>query len=563
MENTRKRQDVLPRQANGAGDSFAHEAASELPSLNGAATFPTLALQHVVSFLTVVGVSNFIPASRTCRFGITPRMASHALLREFGQELGTWLSKMPLPKRLAVVRCLSAPLQAPQLHVCEMLASSDNDDGRADNADTVLQTNREGHSIVALPRSVWPARMDGDKDALGALIVFGGSEAQSPEPLASSFVVTLSGSLNGASLKAECQPLVVDSPPPPRLGHGALWLGDLCAMVVFGGRRGLGPDQGQEQTTLGDLWLLEHLNPLSHMSEWRWTKAKPVSETVPQARCHFASCEISGRSFFLHGGHAGSVGGPSELFGDCWVCWIDDGFDELDEFDVSFGDPWDAPQPQRQSTAGMCNVAGVSGHLSREVSEHLTKQVSDSYKRIAPQVSLSSASETADVADELFEAHDMITATWSLVVADGPSPPRCCGHAAVCCRDAVILCCGWSGCGTAHQLSPIFVLQGLANPHKTAGVPPRRPMFSEVMLPGNAVCRPFGTLHSIGGHAVPVGGWSNSTDPKQAPGGVQRSWHAACRLPMSEACGPLVAAHGGRDHSGCTKGDLLLLHWVV
>jgi len=548
-------------------------------------SFPLLALQHMMEYLSVAGVSACTMASPTWRASITHSMATSAVLRDFGQEFGTWLGRLSPPQRLAAVRCLArAPFDEPERYVCPVVpvqsTAAETMMGGASSSSSLgqLKLHREGHTVVCLPRILWPKATD----VLGKLIVFGGSEGASSTIENSGVCLTVRGGLKGVGtceLRATGEKLHVDSDEPApvsRLGHGAIWLQDVCSMVVFGGRRG-----DHSQPNLGDLWLLEHRDPLSHMFEWNWSEVKPSPQpssaidesanqeraathaassstaVVPDARCHFAICELSGRSFFLHGGHS-----SDGVLGDSWVCWIDDGFADLDEFD-----DLDAPQ------GSIMSRQASSVALSRQESEKLIKQVSDSYKKISPQVSASSNvscnwAPKSPVPTMMEDQPVGPVAVWSRVVADGRQPPPCCGHAAVRCGDSVIISGGWSGRTISSSLSPVFVLQGLANPQTAPDHHRRRPVFTEVVLPHNSVCRPFGTLHYIGGQqTVAVGGWddgnSDSKDYFKASDSVRRPWHAACKLSMTAGCGPLIAVHGGQDESGSTRDDLLLLHWPI
>jgi len=414
------------------------------------------------------------------------------------------------------------------------------------------------------------------------MVVFGGICGRSQEPLASSLLLTLSGDLPKGRLEAKCEPLEMEVRPLARFSHAGLWLKDLSAMTVFGGRC---HPEGVGNNVLGDLWMLERVAKFTEMSEWRWREVVPAdrdSAAVPAARCYFASCELSGRSFFVHGGHTGQATGG--LLNDAWLCWIDDGFDELDCFDDFDEDPCTSlPGVSASSRPSSLALAGLacSPPLSRQQSEQLTRQVSDSFKRLAPQVSVSSSGSCHACASEtMLAGGDGPVAIWRRVEADGPSPHRCCGHAAVCCRDNIIIYGVWSGTERWHQLGPLHVLHGLIDPTYTAslrgaasagGPRPMRPHYAKVDLPGLGIARPpstlakpLATLVTVGGRPVPIGGWgSRGDDAPKGEGGddAERAWHASCRLPADEACGPLVAIFGGRDFLGNTRGDLLLLHW--
>uniref|UniRef100_A0A7S4T1B7 Uncharacterized protein n=1 Tax=Alexandrium monilatum TaxID=311494 RepID=A0A7S4T1B7_9DINO len=430
----------------------------------------------------------------------------------------------------------------------------------------------ESHTIVALPRVTWPSGLD--SDTLGVMIVFGGVRGRAFEPMSSTLIITIRGNLQDSQPVAACQPLELESVPPARFSHAALWLQDLSSMVVFGGRRSA---DNHANAALGDLWLLERVAISTDQPGWRWREVRDPDPASfrPAARCHFASCELSGRSFFVHGGHTCQL--KDGLLDDAWVCWIDDGFDELDGF--GFDEP-----PSRMSSVGRseptacrwppsrsCSqqVSPLSSRacsrqvspLSRQVSDHLTRQVSDSYRRLAPQVSAQSSQQSSPGLGPqavTFDEDTLVAGVWTRVEADGTPPPRCCGHAATRCREGVIIHGVWSGSSTSHCLGPIHVLEGLVDPQ---GAPDnrKRPHYSSVLIPRLVACRPLATVLTVAGHPVPIGGWGDS----DLPDSTKRAWHASCKLPVHERLGPLAVVFGGRDFEGSTCMDLLLLQYVT
>lgn len=405
------------------------------------------------------------------------------------------------------------------------------------------------------------------------MIVFGGVRGRAFEPLATSAIITIQGSLQDSELEAKCQPLELELTPPPRFSHAAMWLQDLSSMVVFGGRRSA---DNHQDAALGDLWLLERVAISTDRPGWRWREvgAADIASPKPAARCHFASCELSGRSFLVHGGH--TCQSKDGLLDDAWVCWIDDGFDELDglgelEEPASRmssmaaqgelgGCRWTASRPSSGQPSPL--VSRQVSPLTRQVSDQLTRQVSDSYRRLAPQVSVSSLELTSPALGPeagTFQEDPLVAGVWSRVEADGTPPPRCCGHAAARCRDGVIIHGVWSGSSTSHCLGPIHVLEGLADPREAPAGGHRRPLYSKLALSPLSACRPLATLHTVAGHPAVIAGWGES----ESPDSTKRAWHSSCKLPVNELFGPLVAVFGGRDFKGNTCTDLLVLQWVA
>jgi len=288
----------------------------------------------------------------------------------------------------------------------------------------------------------------------------------------------------------------------------------------------------------------------------------------------------------VHGGHNGKV--SSGHMDDAWLCRIDDGFDELDLFGdddlcpappapaapaaalapppfglpaVPLARPPSSPQlgpASRQSTG--------SPRLSRQETEQLTRQVSDAWQRLAPQVSVGVPFSDAASAGSAPEDGLLVTRTWWRVSPAGPQPPRCCGHAAVRCGDSVIIHGGWSLQPFTYELGPLSALHALA---EGRGAPAGGLRYTEVLLPSLSVSRPYATLHCVAELPVLTGGWSDreAAGPEGSAGQngciVQRAWHASCRLPVSEKFGPLVVVFGGRRPGNGTCQELLVLGWCA
>jgi len=276
-------------------------------------------------------------------------------------------------------------------------------------------------------------------------------------------------------------------------------------------------------------------------SAWRWLQVNAATE-VPTARCQSASCALSGRSFFVHGGHACRA--REGVLGDAWICWIDDGFVNLEEafYDMDHG-----------------FVAGrQSAPLSRQVSEQLTRQVSKSYQKLAPQVSVTvSDSDSSGMSEQAMPVpnNDLQTvAYWRCIEADGELPPACCGHSATCSPDGIIIHGLWTGSVTTYCLGPIHVLEGLSDP--TLGVGGKRAHYTRLQSNYLSVPREWAILQTVWGRPVSVGGWGSDKDE------TSRAWHASCKLPLSEAIGPAIIVFGGRDQFGSTRGDMLVLSWT-
>jgi hypothetical protein len=416
------------------------------------------------------------------------------------------------------------------------------------------------------------------------MVVFGGLSEETLQPLASSLVVEVGGDFTTeSSMWATCQQMEVEGRQPrPRLNHSALWMEDLRAMLVYGGR-GSPLDTGGD-SVMADTWLLEvsRRDGEELRGFWREVGAADVGAPDPGGRCSFACCDVSGRSFFVHGGHNGKV--SSGHMNDAWLCRIDDGFDELDLLgDDDLGLAWPslaasaakpAPPPfglpavqlgrtpstpqlgpaSRQSTG--------SPRLSRQESEQLTRQVSDAWHRLAPQVSVGIS--LSDVASAGSAPDDglLVTRTWWRVSPDGPQPPRCCGHAAVRCGDSIIIHGGWSLQPFTYELRPLSSLRAIA---EGRGAPVVGLHYTEVLLPSLSVSRPYATLHCVAELPVLTGGWSDASPegPTGQGGTVQRAWHASCRLPVSEKFGPLVVVFGGRRPGNGTCQELLVLGWCT
>lgn len=520
-----------------------------------------MALHHsVILYLDVSEVGLLVTTSWAWRRSITSNIRSALLRQQFGNEEGSWLARCSPKKRVDALRYFSS-IDVPKVRVCGL---------------NFGDVEHESHTIVALPQVAWPNGLGLDSSVLGVMLVFGGVRGRAFEPLASTSLITIRGNLL-EKLEATHQKIELETAPAPRFSHAAMWLQDLSSMVVYGGRRSADNSPG---AALGDLWLLERLSISNEQPGWRWREVSPAgaSAPLPAARCHFASCELSGRSFFVHGGH--NCQSKDGLLSDAWVCWIDDGFDELDGFDgldgldelpsrmSSMAVPSE-PAVGRWSVSGPCSRQG-SPMCSRQVSpasrqhvlDELTRQVSDSYRRLAPQVSISSSEGTGSPGmgpQAPAFAGDTVAGVWSRVEADGTPPPRCCGHAATRCRDGVIIHGVWSGAATSHCLGPIHVLEGLANPKGLPDGSRRRPHYSKLSIPRLTACRPLATLHTVAGHPVLVGGWGDSA----LPDSTRRAWHASCKLPMQDVYGPLIVVFGGRDFKGNTCSDLLVLHWVT
>jgi len=451
------------------------------------------------------------------------------LHRQFGEEDGEWLARISPAKRKQALQCFVAP-EMQSRYVCKMVA------------DENMSLERESHSIVALPSLLWDAQSQNSKDILAKVIVYGGIPKQEFSPLGSSILITIRGNLVSDNVRAMCESIASETTPPARCSHAALWLDSLSAMVIYGGRGYLHGEEGDDNP-LGDVWLLEQMGTSN--SEWRWREAQVADSNAssPPPRCNFASCRLSGRSFFIHGGHNRQA--TSKILDDAWVCWIDDGFDDLDDFD-------NLSMYSASKTRGLSCSSFDSEHLRRQVSDQLTRQVSDSYRRLAPQVSVHSEPCSIAEEDEKSWRNDVpgISAVWRRVEADGPKPPRSCGHAAVHCRDAIVIHGSFNNTSETHELGPIHILQGLADPKCS---PSRvRPRYTKVLLPTLSPGRAFSTLHSVAGRPLVLGGWDSS-------GSVEWAWHASCRMPVSEDCGPLIAVYGGRNTKGETLGQLLVL----
>jgi len=336
---------------------------------------------------------------------------------------------------------------------------------------------------------------------------------------------------HGEEVRCELLQLEDETEPPARCSHGAVWLEDLTAMVIFGGRN------SDQTDLLDDVWLLEYSSLPNGVTTWRWREVDrgigavlpPESRCHPMPRSHFAHCGLSGRSFFVHGGFGGEAVGT---LSDAWVCGIDDGIDDLLLSTVV--------SPQLSS-------------LSRQESERLTHQVSDSYRRLAPQVSCSpslSCSQAPEFA---------LLASWRRVEADGRPPPKCCGHAAVRIHDRVVLHGGWGSPYSPCSLGPVHVLENLLS-SEAIGARPARPFYTELGMVPSPSCRAFASLHAVGNRAVAMGGWGARENDTLDD--VDRAWHGACALPVHESLGPLALIHGGRDCKGLTMDDILVLQWV-
>merc|ERR1740123_1863557 len=129
------------------------------------------------------------------------------------------------------------------------------------------------------------------------MVLFGGVPGHLLDPLADTSMITLRGALDGSTVggfTATCERLELELSPPARFGHGAVWLRELNSMMVFGGRRDAENVPG---AVLGDMWFLESRMGTSRGSTMSWYQVP--AENAPPPRCHFACCELSGRSFFM------------------------------------------------------------------------------------------------------------------------------------------------------------------------------------------------------------------------------------------------------------------------
>mmetsp|Transcript_49649 Transcript_49649/g.142001 ORF Transcript_49649/g.142001 Transcript_49649/m.142001 type:complete len:497 (-) Transcript_49649:319-1809(-) len=494
-----------------------------------------MALPPQVSFcLDIADVSRLIAASRSWCRGITRHIHSLLLRRQFGHADGSWLARCTPQRRLEALRRLSSG-EAPCFRSCSTVAGLEE---------------HESHTLVPVPRVLWPCSTP--VDALGVVLLFGGVHGRSFEPVSTSAFLTVRGDLKAGRLEAACQTLEAEGPPPARFSHAAIWLTELSAMAVYGGRRSAESDS---EVALGDLWLFEHVAASSESIHWRWREVglDSANSAAPAPRSHFASCELSGRSFFIHGGH--TCQSRDGLLDDAWICWIDDGFDELDDF--GFGEPACLTVRETSNRTSVSRPGSRQVSMSRQLSDQLMQQVSDSYKRLAPQVSRSCSEASSPGRNPSTPEGIPVAAIWRRVDADGERPSPCCGHVATRCRDGVIIYGVWSGSSTAHLLGPVHLLEGLCGP--IPAQPGRRPHYSRLAFPCLAASRPLATLHCVSGFPTLVGGWG---DLDSLPETTKRAWHASCQLPLHEAYGPLVVVFGGRDTKGNSCSDLLVLSWV-
>merc|ERR1719362_1344625 len=464
-----------------------------------ATTFPLPVVNLVALYADVEEVSALTQAAPSYHRSIASHVWSSVLHRQYGREDGAWLSRCPPQRRQEVLGWLVSTT-APRISPCRVALDT---------------STREGHTLVTLPRVCWPQSAR-EADVSGVMLLYGGvggnNGCRPLDAVMETSIVTLHGNVDSNDqLEATFEHIGSSPSPPARFSHGAAWLDDLGSMIVYGGRRGR---VEMADSALGDVWLLEHVK-----SSWRWVEVSSATQ-LPPARCHFASCALSGRSLFVHGGHTGRT--REGVLGDAWICWIDDGH--------ALGDIDEGSARGRQSSS-----------LSRQVSEQLTRQVSNSYQKLAPQVSVArsdtdfvrlSGPEMADSRDDL-----QTVAYWRCIEADGELPPACCGHSATCSPDGIIIHGLWSGSVSSHCLGPIHVLEGLSDP--TLSVGRKRAHYTRLQSSYLSSSREWAILQTVFGRPVLVGGLGSNKDS------INRAWHATCKLPLSEVSGPAIVVFGG------------------
>jgi len=481
-------------------------------------------------YADVEEVNALIKVAPSYQQSVAPHVWLGSLCHRHGRDHAAWLSRCPPRRRRDILTWLDSAT-VPRLSQSFTLP---------------VQTPRDSHTLVAVPKASWP-RSAKETQATGVMLLFGTLGGETLGAVAETFIVTLHGNVQANDqLEATLEALDAHPPPPMRLGHAAMWMQDLDSMVVYGGRCSTAEAEG---TALGDVWLLEQVRTVPHQLTWRWLQLKAEAQ-LPKARAHFASCALSGRSFFVHGGQSCVPCDPCDgVLDDAWVCWIDDGFEAAYcDFDAC-------------TVPGCCcccrhvsqsSEEGQPAPLRKQLSEQLTQQASLSQQNLAPRMSTSELFKLSGPVMPNTYGDLQTVAQWRRIETDGEPPPKCYGHSATCSSDGIIIHGLCSGAEMAHCLGPIHVLEGLSDPTSEAGI--NRAHYTRLQSSLLSCHREWATLHTVLGRPVLVGGWDSNDQASSA-------WHASCKLPLSKHCCPTIVIFGGCDHSGTTCGDLLVVSW--
>jgi len=496
------------------------------PLLGNTAPFPLTLVSLIISYADAKEVNAFIRAAPSYQLTIAPHVWLSTLCRRYGRKNAAWLSRCPPQRRRQIFDWL-ANATVPRL---------------SQHCMPPFETPHNSHTLVALPKVSWPYSANKTQVA-GVMLLFGGVCDRALETVAETFNITLRGNIQANDeLEASLEPLDAPQTPTARVGHTAVWMQDLDSLAVYGG---MCSNDDADNTALGSIWLLEQVRTVPHQSTWRWLQVKAAMQ-APKARSHFASCALSGSSFFVHGGQ--SCQPEDEVLDDAWVCWIDDGFDEAGDCAI----PGCCCCRLSQASAG-----GQPAPLSKQLSEQLAQQVSHSYQNLSPQVAItaldSEFSESSGIVMPNMNGDLQTVARWRRIEADGEPPPQCRGHSATCSPAGIIIHGMWNGAASTHCLGPIYVLERLLDSASESSR--NRAHYTRLQSSFLTCHREWATLHTALRQPALLGG-CDSNDQRS------RAWHASCKLPVGKDSCPTIVVFGGRDHNGTTCGDLLLISWT-